>query len=175
MELAEAAVKRDAEEYGFIMVCGQSIKEEDGSIRKLAMRCKCYRQPAEQHDLTIHPSDHWEGTSFRTACLAHVNIRSMSGSSSYYLSLVDAKHNQPRTLPIGGHAQSRSTEQQQQFIAKYAEHGGFSWQHLIHMLAMSATNSNHASTSRKWACFWSKHKSEQRIEHAYMIFVCHPQ
>ncbi|KIO20037.1 hypothetical protein M407DRAFT_30297 [Tulasnella calospora MUT 4182] len=134
LELAEAAVKLDAEEHGFIMVRGQSIKEEDGTIRKRTMRCKCYRQPVEYHDLSLHPSDHREGKSFRTGCFAHVNIRRVNGSPSFYLSLVDTSHNHLRTLPLGGHAQSRPTEQQRQFIAKYAEHGGFSRQQMLHML-----------------------------------------
>lgn len=119
LELAEAAVKQDAEAHGFVMVRGQSLRNDGGLIQKLTMRCKCYRQPVEQHDLTLHPSDHREGKSFRTACLAHVNIRQMTGTSSCYLSLVDAHHNHPRILPTGGHAQSRPTEQQWQFITKY--------------------------------------------------------
>lgn len=134
LEVAEAAVKRDAEESGFVMVRGQSYKGEDGGLQKLTMRCKCYRLPKEKHGMAVHPADHREGRSFRTGCLAHVNIRRVAGSDRFYLSLVDTGHNHPRLLAVGGHAQTRPTEQQREYISKYAENGGFSRKHILQML-----------------------------------------
>ncbi|KAJ7163677.1 hypothetical protein C8R46DRAFT_1279373, partial [Mycena filopes] len=126
---AKAAVYQAQEVLGHKWIVGQSYTE-NGAVKKVTLRCNCYRTAKETHNLNLDPSDHRRGKSGRTGCKAHVNICRIPGK--VYISLIDAAHNHDRIIPEGGRAQRPATAAQREVAAKFSD---FSCGQLAQVLA----------------------------------------
>ncbi|KAG9028241.1 hypothetical protein FS837_003939 [Tulasnella sp. UAMH 9824] len=130
---AIAAVQDDEEAGGFKMQRGQSF-QDGGGLKKVTMRCSSYQGGPDHHQLSIHPGNRRRGKTIRTECMAHVNINQVTGSTHYYLSLVDTEHNHPPVIPVGGTAQRPPTARQRKIVSTYSTDGSFSRRQIKQLL-----------------------------------------
>lgn len=105
---------------GYIWRKGQSKTRQNGTIKRLTLRCRCYSTHIPSHDPRIDPSDHREGKSARCNCMAHANINHCQLTDMWRITHVDWNHSHPPQLPEGGTARARPTEEQKAIIQQFA-------------------------------------------------------
>ncbi|KAJ7163201.1 hypothetical protein C8R46DRAFT_866195, partial [Mycena filopes] len=132
-EQAQAAVYSREARLGHIWRVGQTRRANDGSIRRVTLRCNHYGDPKPIHRDDIDPSDHRAGRTIRTSCSAHVNMVVVPGGG-YHASVVDWAHNHPPQVPVGGHIPHAPTAGQRELVQEYASTGNFTRSHLSHIL-----------------------------------------
>ncbi|KAJ6522750.1 hypothetical protein B0H19DRAFT_1277240 [Mycena capillaripes] len=117
-----AAVLEAQAALGHKFIKGQSIKDDNGVLRRQTLRCNRYRNPKETHRSDIDPSDYRKGKSGRTDCHAHVNlVRVLGPQVFWHISVVDASHNHAPHVPPGGPIQRPPTAAQRSVVAEFAE------------------------------------------------------
>ncbi|KAJ7159313.1 hypothetical protein C8R43DRAFT_849756, partial [Mycena crocata] len=133
LDEAIEAVYSQQEKLGHKWVFGQSWKTDSGVIKKRTLRCNCYRNATPTHRIDLHPSDHRQGKSAKTQCMAHVNVNRLQGSTHrWYLSTVDLKHNHDRQIPVGGVAPRPPKAEHRDVVGRFAD--SFSRQHISKVL-----------------------------------------
>ncbi|KAJ6524881.1 hypothetical protein DFH09DRAFT_876980, partial [Mycena vulgaris] len=116
------AVNQAQEALGHKWILGQSFKDKNGALKKRMLRCNCYRNPTESHLMDIDPSDHRQGKSGRTGCLAHVNLCRVPGPlSKWHITTIDATHNHRRSIPEGGTAQRPPTNTHRIVVGRFSD------------------------------------------------------
>ncbi|KAJ7016380.1 hypothetical protein C8F04DRAFT_1345415 [Mycena alexandri] len=85
-----------------------------------------YREPNPIHRIDIDPSDHRQGKSNRTSCMAHININRTGAKC--HLTLVDIRHNHEPDIPPGGTAARPPTTEHLRVVSEFSD--TFSRQHL---------------------------------------------
>ncbi|KAJ7435178.1 hypothetical protein FB451DRAFT_1464446, partial [Mycena latifolia] len=133
LDAAVAAVYEQQEALGHKWVYGQSFKTDAGTLKKRTIRCNHYRNPVSTHRGDLDPSDHRQGKTLKTNCMARVNICRVSGSpTDWYLSSVTLTHNHDREIPIGGVASRPPTKEQREVVARFSD--SFSRRHISKVL-----------------------------------------
>ncbi|KAJ7205782.1 hypothetical protein GGX14DRAFT_397480 [Mycena pura] len=138
-EQGQAAVYAREERLGHIWRTGQTKRANDGSVRRITLRCNHYGDPnAATHRNDIDPSDHRAGRTIRTNCCAHVNLASVAGGG-WHVTVIDWTHNHPPQVPhqsdaVGGRIPRPPTQDQRDLVSRYATSGNFTRGHLSHIL-----------------------------------------
>ncbi|KAJ7123891.1 hypothetical protein C8R43DRAFT_840170, partial [Mycena crocata] len=132
-ELGQAAVYALQAQQGHIWRVGQTKRANDGSVRRISLRCNHYGQPNAVHREDIDPSDHRAGRTIRTNCTVHVNLAAVAGGG-WHVTIVDWEHNHPPQVPVGGHIPRPPTEDQRNLVSEFASTGNFTRTHLTHIL-----------------------------------------
>ncbi|KAJ7026265.1 hypothetical protein C8F04DRAFT_1297965 [Mycena alexandri] len=134
---AESAIFANQEQHGHKWIRGQR-KMVDGAMTKRTLRCNHYREPNPIHRIDIDPSDHRQGKSNRTSCMAHININRTGAKC--HLTLVDIRHNHEPDIPPGGTAARPPTTEHLRVVSEFSD--TFSRQHLKQVLKSQFPASN---------------------------------
>ncbi|KAJ7099198.1 hypothetical protein C8R44DRAFT_642492 [Mycena epipterygia] len=119
LEEGIAAVYQAQEALGHKWIRSQSSRDGNGVRKKQTLRCNCYQDPTETHRMDIDPSDHRQGKSGRTHCMARVNL--CRSGSQWKVTTIDATHNHNRSIPEGGTAQRPPTADHRLTVGRFAE------------------------------------------------------
>lgn len=130
---AQEAVYNREHRLGHIWHVSQSKTLSSGVLKKVILRCNHYRNPTPTHSSTIDPSDHREGKSVKTNCMAHVNLNRQA-DGLWRVTLVDWHHNHPSQVPAGGRIARPPTQAQRDVVRQFAAAGSFSRDHLRRIL-----------------------------------------
>ncbi|KAF8576145.1 hypothetical protein K439DRAFT_1623077 [Ramaria rubella] len=135
---ARKAIYAFEEARGNKMHTGQSkrVSKAVGSApKKVTYRCSCYAVHNPKHKADIDPSDHRNGRSIQTNCMAHVNVNQILPSNQWRITAANWTHNHDRVLAPGAHAPHPPHPEQRAMVAKYAQFGNFSQDHLKKIMA----------------------------------------
>ncbi|KAJ7447815.1 hypothetical protein FB451DRAFT_992940, partial [Mycena latifolia] len=122
------------EKRGYKWALGQLSKDGNGVLKKRTVRCNHYREPgSSRHLLHLDPSDHRQGKTIRTNCMAHVNINRSANTGIWRLTTVDLEHNHDRQIPEGGHVSQPPTQAHRDIVANFAHHS-FTRRHISEII-----------------------------------------
>lgn len=107
---------------GHIWRIGQTKKVNDAP-KRITLRCNHYYRHTPAHLHTIDPSDHREGKTIKTDCMAHVNL-SRRVDGTWHVSMTDWKHNHPPQLPPNGSIPRPPTKHQRAVVAQFSGGSG---------------------------------------------------
>ncbi|KAJ7211729.1 hypothetical protein GGX14DRAFT_314634, partial [Mycena pura] len=128
----DAIYQREAA-LGNIWRMGQTKRGNDGSVRRITIRCNHYGVAKETHRTDIDPSDHRAGRTLRTNCSAHVNLSVVAGGG-WHVTLVNWEHNHAPEIPVGGNLPRPPTAEERELVVQYATASNFTRAHLSHIL-----------------------------------------
>ncbi|KAF6755021.1 hypothetical protein DFP72DRAFT_751269, partial [Ephemerocybe angulata] len=117
---AQAALEAAQLKLGHEWVTGQGNSYADGNKKKVTFRCKCYRRRTPVHDQTLDPSQHRQGKTAKTDCMAHVNVNYQKTLGCWRITTCDLEHNHPPLLPEGARPRPRPSEKQKGILRTLA-------------------------------------------------------